>query len=662
MISGCYAGLHDSVFVLENDRIRRRYAWNGGHLISLSVEDLVRGHGWAFDGNQPDLVLPGDEQLPQREATWATTAVAATSCTPAHLRVEVVASLGTLELKRVFRLYPGCPALACELYLRGVGVEIPLDLTLERLAFARAMDGGEVLDGAVTTHWRATVVAFRDVTDLHNTLVHERAVLPYRFEAQLPGNLLFLDELLYDRGLFVLKEAPGVGAQLHYPGYDFAVRTSEARLVGPGVAGKDLDGEGWTRVYGFVTGITGDGALGRLQALRTYQAQIRLHQPGRDEMVMMNTWGDRSQDTRLGEAFAMAELEAGARLGISHLQLDDGWQWGRSSNSAFEGGSLEAIWSNPDYWQPHPERFPRGLAPVVARGRDLGIEVCLWFNPSKDDGYAHWREDAETLIGLYRDYGIRTFKIDGVQVPDKRAETNLRRMFDTVRAAAEDEVVFNLDVTAGQRYGYHYFNQYGNIFLENRYTDWSNYYPHWTLRNLWMLSRYVPPQNLQIEFLNVWRNADQYPSGDPLAPSQVPFDYAFAITMMAQPLAWFEATGLPEAAFEIAGLVRAYRELQEEIHTGQILPIGEEPSGTGWTGFQSIGAGGRSGYLLIFREYNERASSSLWLWGVADRRLRCRSLLGHGEDVEGIVDAGGRFVFALNRPFTYALYAYDVDR
>ena len=98
--------------------------------------------------------------------------------------------------------------------------------------------------------------------------------------------------------------------------------------------------------------------------------------------------------------------------------------------------------------------------------------------------------------------------------------------------ATGGQAVFNLDVTAGLRWGYHYGNEYGNIFLENRYTDWSNHYPHWTLRNLWMLSRTVPPQNLQIEFLNRWRNADPYPADDPLAPQHVPFDYCSAITMM----------------------------------------------------------------------------------------------------------------------------------
>ena len=38
-----------------------------------------------------------------------------------------------------------------------------------------------------------------------------------------------------------------------------------------------------------------------LTALREYQKNIRIHKPGRDEMVLMNTWGDRGQDTRVGK-------------------------------------------------------------------------------------------------------------------------------------------------------------------------------------------------------------------------------------------------------------------------------------------------------------------------------------------------------------------------
>ena len=154
----------------------------------------------------------------------------------------------------------------------------------------------------------------------------------------------------------------------------------------------------------------------------------------------------------------------------------------------------------------------------------------------------------------------------------------------------------------------------------------------------------MPPQNLQIEFLNRWRNADRYPADDPLAPQRVPFDYCFAITMMAQPLAWFEATGLPEEAFAIAPLIRTYRAHQERIHAGQIFPIGEEPSGTGWTGFQSLR--GDEGYLIVYREHNDRSEARLKLWNVAGRTIHCTLVAGQGHDFSAAVDASGEVAFA----------------
>ena len=84
----------------------------------------------------------------------------------------------------------------------------------------------------------------------------------------------------------------------------------------------------------------------------------------------------------------------------------------------------------------------------------------------------------------------------------------------------------------------------GNIFLENRYTDWQNYYPYWTLRNLWMLSKYVPAEKLQIEFLNKWRNTDKY-KGEVFAPENYSFEYLFATTLAGQPLAGWKVPIYP---------------------------------------------------------------------------------------------------------------------
>lgn len=173
-------------------------------------------------------------------------------------------------------------------------------------------------------------------------------------------------------------------------------------------------------------------------------------------------------------------------------------------------------------------------------------------------------KDAQAITELYRKYGIRVFKIDGVNIPTKRAEENLRCLFEKVWEDTNHAVVFNLDVTAGRRGGYHLFNEYGNIFLENRYTDWGNYYPYWTLRNLWMLSKYVPTEKLQIEFLNKWRNSDKY-GDDIFAPSHYSFDYLFAISMAGQPLAWMEAANLPEEAYGLSSLVEAYKDISYDF-------------------------------------------------------------------------------------------------
>jgi alpha-galactosidase len=647
-LSVCRALLDGNVLVLENDLIQRRYAWNHGHLISQQLVDKMTGHVWALAGDEPDVAFPGEEGA-AADGDLAITPCPATPIRPAHLQVDVTTCLGRLELRRRFRLYPSCPAIACDVYLRGRPSGAwgsRCAVTMERLRIA-------------APHLRLQSVQFFDVTDHRNTLVASRSIVPYRADTRLPGNLLFVRDVLSDSedGLFVLKEAPCSDVQLAYPGEDFVCKIGDIRVVGIGLEPEDVSATAWVRGYGFVTGVVSGGEFGLLMALRDYQEHIRIHKPDRDEMILLNTWGDRGQDTKIREAFALAELDRAARLGITHFQLDDGWQAGRTSNSAFAGGSLDNIWNHDDFWSPHPERFPRGLAPVVARARELGIELCVWFNPSKDASYAHWREDADTLIGLYSQYGIRTFKIDGVMVPDKQADVNLRAMFERVMDATEGRAAFNLDVTAGRRWGYHYGNEYGNIFLENRYTDWRNYYPHWTLRNLWMLSRYVPSQNLQIEFLNKWRNVELYPPDDPLVPCRVPFDYCFAITMIAQPLAWFEATGLPEEAFDIASLVCIYRQHQAQIHAGRILPVGEEPSGTSWTGFQTLRDG--EGYIIVYRERNQRPEAGLRLWDLAGKEVRFTAIAGQGGDFTTIADADGLVQFALPASFTFALYQYE---
>ncbi len=659
------ARLENDILTLENSKILRSYKWNNGNLVTFSLKNQENGKIWQMNPNKPDLIFPGQTDK-ATNPHFSSKNIPETAIAPEHLEAEITYTLDKLEVKRVFRIYHDCPAIACDLYFRGASMNIWLKpgQNLADIAYFERLSGNSLGNNAPVSenlelpgkHWKIEAIEFTDVTDQFNNLVHIESAISYRPNIYR-GNLLFATDILSGNGILILKECPVSNAQLSYPGGDFFAEFGVFKTIGIGIGSTDLDPDEWRKGYGFVTGVYEGDEAAKLTALREYQKKVRIHKPGRDEMILMNTWGDRGQDTRIRKEFALSELEKGTKLGITHFQLDDGWQTGVSSNSAFKGGTLNNIWDRTNYWEPDPKKFPEGLNPVTKRGKELGIEVCLWFNPSSDNSNENWEKDADVLIGINKKYGIRTFKIDGVKLPDKKAEINFRKFLDKVSKETDYNVVFNLDVTAGRRGGYHYFNEYGNLFLENRYTDFQSYYPYKTLRNLWMLSKYVPPQNLQIEFLNKWRNTDKY-RGDPFGPENYSFEYLFATTMAAQPLAWFESTGLPEEAFSIAPVIKKYREIQADLHSGNIFPIGEEPSGKSWSGFQSVQK--NKGYLIIFREATDEQEHSLNTWLSEGTMIDCTPVSGTGKAFSARAGKEGSISFSLQEKNSYVLYKYTL--
>jgi len=660
-----YSYLNKDTLAIGNKWIERKFLWNKGNLITYSLTDKFAGQSWLNRLKSPDFYISG---MASSKGTYATKEIAETTIQAGYLAVEVQVVLGTVSLKKVYRIYEDSPVIACDIYLKGSTDLLPEAKAFntadrKNIEFAQDMKSQQAteiidqikLDGF---HWQTKIVEFFDVTDWNNNLVQEKTIIPYR-KALHSGNLLTAYNRENNSGFFFLKEAPASGVQLTSTGYDFTTEFGHFTVNGLGLTNKDIKAGGWTKAYGSVIGVYSGGELQQLSALRSYQKGIRKLKPGRDEMLMMNTWGDRNQDTKINEKFTLLEIERAAELGISHFQIDDGWQVGRSPNSALAKGSFKNIWDNPDYWKADPVKYPNGLAPIVKKGKALGVEICLWFNPSVQDNYADWEKDASALIDLFARYGIRTFKIDGLALPNKQSEINLRKLFDRVLQKTNNQVVFNLDATAGRRAGYFTFNEYGNIFLENRYTDWQNYYPYWTLRNLWQLSKYVPAEKLQIEFLNKWRNAAKY-GRDVFAPVNYSFEYLFATTMAGQPLAWFEATGLPEEAFKLKDLVKAYRSIQHDFHSGTILPIGDEPSGRSWTGFQSMK--GKQGYFIFYRENNPDSSSLIKTWLPEGTEIQCVPVLGKGKPVSAHVGKNGTIEVSLPNINDFIVYRYTIIR
>ncbi len=660
-----YSRLENDTLVIGNKHIERKFIWNKGNLITYSLSNKLSGQCLLNKNKKPDFqILKDIENI--SKTSYTSKEIAETAIHPAYLQTEVCFSLGTLGIKKVYRIYNDSPAIACDIYLKG-SIDSILDGKTSNLAdkenieFVEDMKLSQMtaildqikLDGF---HWKTKIVEFYDVTDWNNNLVFENTIIPYR-KNFYKGNLLFAANMQNDDGIFFLKEAPSSSVQLAYNGYDFTTELGHFIVSGIGMTQKDIKTDEWRKAYGCVIGVSKGSELNQLMSLRSYQKNLRKVLPKRDEMVMMNTWGDRSQDSKINEKFSLQEVERAAHLGMSHFQIDDGWQTGKSPNSAVSKGTFKNIWDNPNYWTPDSAKYPRGLYPIVEKGKELGVEICLWFNPSVQNDYADWEKDVQAIIKLYKEYGIRTFKIDGLSIPTKQSEINLRKLFDTVLEKTNNNVVFNLDATAGRRGGYHMFNEYGNIFLENRYTDWQNYYPYWTLRNLWQLSKYVPAEKLQIEFLNKDRNTDKY-GDDIFAPNKYSFEYLFATTMAGQPLAWFEGSGLSEEALSIEKTINAYKNIQHDFHIGVILPIGEEPSGRSWTGFQSLKED--NGYFIFYRENTIESIGYVKTWLEEGVKVKCIPISGTGKAIKTTIGHKGIIKVELPKGNSFVMYKYKI--
>lgn len=663
------AVLEDGILTLANQRIQRRFMWNNGNLKSLGLTNVVTGQNWALESDVPDIA-PFGRELEARDGKFITRKIPATSVIAAHLEAVITFKSDVMDVRRICRIFENVPAINCQLAYRGAyrsagqHQDNMIHQSREMIENKNLpqMPQGDILEHLALPkgHWSFEVVQFRTATDYNDWLINKDEGEIYRQDQYILGNIIRFEERTKGEQLLIIKEAPSGADQLSWPGYDFIVRDKSIRVVGSGLDPAELDPETWQSAHSVSVVVAQGGQYGAMKALREYRETLRSYRHQRDGMILMNSWGDRSRDSNMNEAFVLKELRAAHKLGLSHFQLDDGWQSGLSKNSSKKEGQMWESWTT-EAWQPHPVRFPNGLGPIVKYAQKHKMEIGIWFNPTRKNDYALWRRDAQILIDLYVQHGIHIFKLDGIEIPSLRAGQNLEKFIRMVYEKTNGNVVFNIDVTAGRRPGFiHPLNSYGNIFVENRYTDWGNYYPYRTLRNLWALSAYVPPQFLQMEFLNIWRNKDKYPLDDPYAPSEVSFDYAFAVTMMSQPLAWFEASNLPDEAFEISPVIKRYRELSPKIHAGRIYPIGEQPDGASWTGFQSISKDETSGYILVFREKNDRVNATINSFLPKNHYACFSPELGSGKAFEGWIGQDSQLQLELNKPNSYALYAYKI--
>ncbi len=444
-----------------------------------------------------------------------------------------------------------------------------------------------------------------DKTDYNDMLVEQQNATAFTYrngEIERDGNVFCINDYTSGNSLMMIKHSPTESSALNRKGADFIIKGNVyATLYGTGIDFNNMP-DGKVPYYASAVGVGKTQDI--YEEMWRYNTAFCTDDPREALFCMSNTWGDRSQDIAVCESFMLGELDRAHQMGVDIVQIDDGWQLGITANSRRKaGGVWEGYYAdNNDFWLVNPERFQNGLKVIVDKAKEHGIEFGLWFSPDSSNDFENYQKDIETLMNLYNTYGVRYFKLDGVKIRNKLCEMRFIKMLQELTNRTKGDMRFNLDVTAEDRFGYMYQSQYGSLFVENRYTDFVNYFPHNTFKNVWCLAHVIPTRRLQMELLNTRRNRDKY-EGVLFAPNTYSPDYLFATVMVANPLFWMEMSNLADEDAEIlAKISNIYKDHKKELFESRVVPIGNRPDGMNFTGYCCLSPDKKSAHLIFFRE------------------------------------------------------------
>lgn len=518
---------------------------------------------------------------------------------------ELIFKTEDIYIKLLIYVFPGIGAISTKLYIKGNIISSQKtcklsDTSIESNNTDALIDAVLPENGVIDSfnisdkHIKARAVRLYDQTDVYNELVsYEDRLLYRRYDEYLSGSFLILDNYTEKKAIMLVSEGYVSGKKFCLDN-DFSATKDAICVFGSGIEDNFDD-------YVFLGGVT--AVIEAKEKLTDeYKAFYSCLYKKDDTFIMSNTWGDRKRDTSVSEEFIKKEIDVGTGLGIDILQIDDGWQKGLSANSGFtQNGAWGDFYdSDPDFWEINPDRFPNGFSVIKEYADKKGMKLGLWFSMDKENSYARWKRDAEKILELYEKYGVSYFKIDGLVINNHECEKNIYNFCELIDKRANGKINFNFDITANRRFGYFIAKQHSTLFVENRYTDWRNYYPHRTLRNLWSLCEYIPAHKMQFEVLNQLRNDDIY-KDDLLKPSLYPIDYMFASVMIANPLIWMEMSGLNDNQVEmLRKIISVYKNERKYFKDAVINPIGDRPDGISYTGF--IIERKEEGYLILLKE------------------------------------------------------------
>ncbi len=648
---------------VSSGRCERVWTWTGRGFFTTAVRHLPGRSEWVLDSDGDDSA-GADWVLPVCEEQNPTAEIVDVICrrsndegfTSEHLAFEAEIAYPSVHLAIRFTVwaYPQAPGLRTQFFIRSLkGFEwnagLDRDERTEDAHRVRRLNQGMIRVDRVPCSFessRRLYAGYFDGLQFRNDTFTE--VLKEHATAQKIHGLETCDWAgiaSVERGsdaLTLVKESHKIvnsKGSNHDAGIFRCRHETGLENLGWGVLPGEIGPE-WTPGWASWCLVHGATQEERETAIKTWDL-IRYPVRESDVFVESNTWGSSTgfleHRDAAGAENVLKELEAAADVGIDLVQIDDGWQGNDYSR-----------------WTPCMERYPEGWAPVRARAAELGIDLGLWVSVSPRDGI-----DLDALKRTYDEGGFVWYKMDFARLGNRKAIEDLMAKARAFLLYTGHRARINWDDT-GPRYGYFFAREYGAIYPANRKTvvpKTTIYRPHTVLRDLWHFSRYINLLKILGPVQNVLRvdprlsNARLY--GDA---------YCVAIALFSMPT-FFQQVHLygREARDDIRPLLEFHHEYREDIRQGITYPVGDQPDGGSWTGFQNHREADDAGLLLVFRELaNEQESASLVLRFAAGRRIVLTNLLS-GDTHQEVVDKSGRATFRITAPPGFLVYEYRYE-
>lgn len=422
-------------------------------------------------------------------------------------------------------------------------------------------------------HWIVRAIDLFDKTDYHDCYVQDKKLYLHRDNLpETTGRIFFLEDPETDRAYVITVQAP-----------DYVIPTLTVKNL-----------EVILQDGGYPVTVN---ECKRGECEKVCRALYRNIHKRKTLITMSNTWGDMNSRDHVYADFVKTEIDTAAELGVDIVQIDDGWQMIFPSGAPKDEQGRKCFYD--PMWELNYERFPEGMAAITAYAKEKGVMPGLWFAPDSGHGFIRRERDLKVLKKAYEEWNMRFFKLDMLSVLNREECDIFLDMIQTIESFGPG-VEVELDVTNGIRLGYLCGAEHGILFIENRYTKTTTYYPHRALRNLWNLSRYLPCCRFQFEIVNPDLAPEAY-GEDRYAPVYYDLDWLFASVAFSNPLFWMEMQFLtPERRAQLARIVPIWKEHREAIAAADVTPIGQEPDGQSLTGFCAVN--GEDVYLILLRE------------------------------------------------------------